>query len=194
MAKVKGPLMSLDARGQIGKALVFMGWKGLQDVRQHVVPANPKSTQQTTQRGYVTTAVGLWHSVAFNTADKTAFTEWAAAAASPMSGVNKFVSAVVLALKAAHTWNSIYGLVVSDIEAETFHIAATGKTGDTYTGKIGLTPSTMNTTFEVTNTDGALAADPDTLVANTVYYCYIDDTTASEDARTGIIRVKTAAA
>lgn len=43
MAKVTAPLMSMDASGQIGKALVFQ--KGGQ-VRQYVVPANPKTTAQ----------------------------------------------------------------------------------------------------------------------------------------------------
>jgi len=43
MAKVNGPLMSMEASGQIGKALVFQ--KG-GTVRQYVVPANPQSTAQ----------------------------------------------------------------------------------------------------------------------------------------------------
>lgn len=47
MAKVTAPLMSMDASGQIGKALVFQ--KGGQ-VRQYVVPANPQTTSQMTVR------------------------------------------------------------------------------------------------------------------------------------------------
>lgn len=47
MAKVTAPLMSMDASGQIGKALVFQ--KGGQ-VRQYVVPANPQTTAQMTVR------------------------------------------------------------------------------------------------------------------------------------------------
>lgn len=46
MAKVTGPLMSVDARGKIANALVFMGWKGLNTVRQWVVPANPRTGLQ----------------------------------------------------------------------------------------------------------------------------------------------------
>ena len=46
MAKLTGPLMSLDARGKIANALVFIGWKGIKTVRQWVVPANPKSIGQ----------------------------------------------------------------------------------------------------------------------------------------------------
>lgn len=50
MAKVSGPLLSLDARGKIGGAMVFSGWKGTQTVRQLVTPANPRSTDQMTTR------------------------------------------------------------------------------------------------------------------------------------------------
>lgn len=46
MAKVTGPLFSMEARGALGKALVFSGWKGVQYVRQFVTPANPQSGAQ----------------------------------------------------------------------------------------------------------------------------------------------------
>ena len=54
MAKVTAPLMSLDARGKIGDALVFIGWKGLKTVRQWLKPANPQSAAQ----GDVRLAIG----------------------------------------------------------------------------------------------------------------------------------------
>jgi len=50
MAKVTGPLMSLSASGAIGKAIVFAGWKGVQYVRQYVIPANPQSEGQGDRR------------------------------------------------------------------------------------------------------------------------------------------------
>lgn len=46
MAKLTGPLFSLDARGKLGGALVYIGWKGIKTVRQFLVPANPKSSGQ----------------------------------------------------------------------------------------------------------------------------------------------------
>ncbi len=61
MAKLKAPLMSLGASGALGKALVFFGWKGLDVVREYVVPANPKTTAQNTQRGYITACVAMIH-------------------------------------------------------------------------------------------------------------------------------------
>lgn len=54
MAKVTGPLMSVDARGKIADALVFIGWKGIKDVRMWLKPANPQSSAQ----GNVRTVIG----------------------------------------------------------------------------------------------------------------------------------------
>lgn len=50
MAKVKGPLLSLGASGQIAKSVVFGDWRGVKYARQHVVPANPRTTAQTLTR------------------------------------------------------------------------------------------------------------------------------------------------
>jgi hypothetical protein len=54
MAKVTGPLMSMDARGAFGKAMVFMGWKGLKTARMWLKPANPQSAGQ----GNIRTIIG----------------------------------------------------------------------------------------------------------------------------------------
>jgi len=42
VSKLKAPLLSLGASGQIGKSLVFFGWKGLDVVREYVIPSNTK--------------------------------------------------------------------------------------------------------------------------------------------------------
>lgn len=61
MAKLKGPLFSLGATQKLGDTLVFFPWKGLNVVREYVIPSNPKTTLQTTQRGYLTNAVEAIH-------------------------------------------------------------------------------------------------------------------------------------
>lgn len=50
MAKVAGPLMSMDASGKLGDSIVFSKWKGRNTVRQFVIPANPMSSGQGDQR------------------------------------------------------------------------------------------------------------------------------------------------
>lgn len=61
MAKLKAPLLSLGASGAIGKTMVFFNWKGLDVVREYVVPSNPKTALQVTQRGHLTQAVAGVH-------------------------------------------------------------------------------------------------------------------------------------
>ncbi len=51
MAKVEGPLFSLEARGKIGDAIVYFPWKGRHVVRQWLKPTNPQSATQGYVRG-----------------------------------------------------------------------------------------------------------------------------------------------
>ncbi len=61
MAKLKAPLFSFTASGKLADALVFFGWKGLNVVRQYVIPSNPKSDDQITQRAYMKVMVPAVH-------------------------------------------------------------------------------------------------------------------------------------
>jgi hypothetical protein len=95
MAKVTGPLMSMDASGQLGKALVFAKWKGQNYVRQYVIPMNPNTADQAAIRDIVAQASVAWKNSAtvgatpVNAAYKLAYNE--AAAGSGMSGFNLFI-------------------------------------------------------------------------------------------------------
>lgn len=46
MAKLQGPLFSLEARGKIGDAMVFFPWKGRNVVRKWLKPTNPQDVDQ----------------------------------------------------------------------------------------------------------------------------------------------------
>ena len=50
MARVKAPLFSLDASGQLGEAIVYSKWKGREYVREYTIPQNPQSTTQVNVR------------------------------------------------------------------------------------------------------------------------------------------------
>lgn len=50
MAKVTGPLFSMGARGALGKAIVYSAWKGINVVREYLIPANPQSGNQGDRR------------------------------------------------------------------------------------------------------------------------------------------------
>ena len=63
MAKVSGPLMSMDASGKFGGALVFGKWKGRNVVHQLVTPANPMTTAQEAARNDVRIAGAIQHHI-----------------------------------------------------------------------------------------------------------------------------------
>jgi len=60
MTKLHGPMFSLDARGQLGKAIVYSIWKGINYARKYVIPFNPNTAAQQTIRGYFTLAVAAY--------------------------------------------------------------------------------------------------------------------------------------
>lgn len=106
MAKLKGPLFSLGAAGQIGKALVYFGWKGLDVVREYVIPSNPRTAGQTTQRGYMTQVVAAIHAAQ-------------AVAANPLDAADVSAYALLASVvKAATTWfNQLVKLWLDQLRA-----------------------------------------------------------------------------
>lgn len=97
MAKLKAPLLSMGASGQLGKTLVFFPWKGLNVAREYVTPANPKTALQVTQRGFVTAAVTMLHAAQalavdpLEADDILAYTLLANQNATPRTWYNEFV-------------------------------------------------------------------------------------------------------
>lgn len=95
MAKVNGPLMSMDASGAYGNTLVFSKWKGRNYVRQYVVPSYSNTTEQANIRSIFRDASLAWKSgatvggVAINSAYKTAYNN--AASSQSVSGFNLFL-------------------------------------------------------------------------------------------------------
>lgn len=62
MAKVTGPLMSMDASGTVAGSITFGKWKGRNYVRQRVIPSNPQTAAQTGVRSSLAGAAALWKS------------------------------------------------------------------------------------------------------------------------------------
>lgn len=110
MAKVKSPLFGFDASGQLAKTLVYMKWKGINDVRQHVIPANPNTAAQQTQRGYIADAVALWHATGWTPEDLTSWNRYAGVKPKPMSGYNAYTSDYLATVLAAKVFNPLYEL------------------------------------------------------------------------------------
>lgn len=186
MAKVNAPLFSFNASGKLASSLVFFGWKGLDVVRSYVVPSNPKTAGQTTQRGYFTAAVAAIHAALalaanpLDAADKVAYALLASTRAKPRTWFNEIVK-VWADCKVASKVPVIYcDGTISDpthdsfdcqieIEEETGSQLAAGKFyfGTSKTALIHSTAATVTAGDEVHLTDADLSAF---LTAGEKYY------------------------
>jgi len=173
MAKVKGPLMSMGATGQLGKSLVFMTWKGIKDVRTHVIPANPKTAGQVAQRGVMSLAVTAWHNSAFNALDLVAINILAAISAKIMSGFNVFCKLFIDNTLLVHTIQIPAAMVISGNTGGAVGISFSlaGTTG----GKVrwGHSPSVLGNNMALTHGGAGTAytaAIPSLTVGQYVYF------------------------
>ena len=60
MAKVTAPLLSLKASGTIGKTQTFASWRGVNYVRERVIPANPRTSGQVATRNVFSYLSAVW--------------------------------------------------------------------------------------------------------------------------------------
>ena len=118
-AVLKGPLFSLGASGQLAKALVYFPWKGLNVVREYVIPANPQTDPQTTQRDYLKDAVAMIHALqahatrALNATDVSAWALWAGVIQSATTWFNQMVRNYVDQMIAGDAWVGISAVVLA---------------------------------------------------------------------------------
>ena len=102
MAKITGPLLSMSARGQIGKAMVTSKWRGIAYARQYVQPANPRTIAQQANR----TRFALLREM-FKIAPAVVRAPWDAfTQGRPFLPVNKFVGENNLLLNANPTFEA----------------------------------------------------------------------------------------
>ena len=193
VAKLTAPLFSLKASGQLAKTLVYMNWKGIEDVRQYVIPANPKTAAQQTQRGYFTNAVDAWHTTGFSTLDLTAWNLLASALKLPASGYNMHMRYYVDAKVAGKTFTELHTCAIASITSSGASVSikvASDKTGKLYIGTSKtLMPTEFSGSFDTDHYTFTLTG----LAASTKYYFYMKNTAAGEEARTGIYTFSTTA-
>ena len=150
MAKLKAPLLSLGASGAIGKSIVFFPWKGLNVAREYVVPSNPKTTGQTTQRGYLTNCVNTIHALQalavdpLDETDVSAYSLWGSTYPTPRTWFNQMVK-TYLDMKVA-------GLTPIFFRAVTMTPAATQITFKLQVSEIGVNLTTCNVCWGTSKT------------------------------------------
>lgn len=89
MVKVTGPFLSLDARGTLADTLTASVWKGINYLRQRVIPMNPKSTAQVGVRSVLTDGVSKWRFGGVSQVAKNYWNTYAKGLAE--SGFNRYV-------------------------------------------------------------------------------------------------------
>ena len=193
MAKVKGPLFSLSASGQIAKTLVYGDWKGIDVVRKYTIPANPNTAGQQTQRGYFAAAVEDWHTDGFTAIDVVAWNLYALALKVAQSGFNVLVKLKIICAVAAESWVPLFACLVTTITNVGATVNITGTVGSTIKLYWGTSKTSMFNEEVMVDTDGDYEAILTGCGATTKIYFYIKDTGAGEQARTGIYTFTTIA-
>ena len=199
MAKVKGPLFSVTASGKIADTLVYFPWKGIRAVRQWLVPSDPKSPAQVTQRGHLRDAVAEFHAARYTAYDREAWNRYASHDPSIMTGFNRMVKSylTVVALP-GRTWFRLRDAVTSAITATGFTVTISTDEPSPLIVTIawGLTPGTLLNSAPM----DALTAPPSTdweyditgLTGKTIYYYQIRVNDVNSGGETGIYDVRTA--
>lgn len=95
MAKVSLPLLAVRATGTVGKSLTFGNWKGINYVRERVIPANPRTTAQSAQRDLFAFVVSAWQRAP--AAVQNAYI--ASAKSADMTGFNLFTKRNLVSLR-----------------------------------------------------------------------------------------------
>ena len=195
-AILTAPLFSFGARGALAKALVYFPWKGLDAVRSYVVPANPQTSAQTTQRGYMTSAVALWHTLSFLAIDISAWNRLANLSARARSGFNRFVEEFINEIIDGNVWEDLSDVVITPVSATAFTVNVTkASTGNVPSLRYGTSPTNMPNTIAMTDLTGDdYDADLTSLNANTLYYFTIDVGSQGTDwGRLGVYTYRTPA-
>lgn len=191
MAKVNMPLMSSNASGKLANSLVYFSWKGLDCVRSYVVPANPKTTSQKSQRGNFSDAVQLFHDTEFTDDDRSALNLAASVLKVSMSGFNWFVKKVVLALVASLTFTPYYGCEVKNIASTTATVEIGSDADKSASLFWGTSKTFMPNEVEGTWTTKVNSFSLTDLPSNSLIYFKVKSTVGTDAGESGIYFFKT---
>lgn len=193
MAKIKGPLFSIEGIGKIGKSVIYSKSKGIETAKSYKIPYNPKTVNQQEGRDYMKEAVLAWQIDGLSGSDVIAWNTYAKLQKRSLSGYNIFLKDHLDCYKINNTWNKLTNCIISDVAETSFKVVvsvASDQEGRLYIGTskyamikefVGVF-DTDKYTFEITE-----------LVGTIDYYFYIKNTKVNELGRTGIYHQKTTA-
>lgn len=168
--------MSLGARGQLGKDVVLTPHKGLRVARQYVVPDDPQTPGQVTQRSYMADAVAEFHAVVYTTLDIDAWNRLAALSSKSMTGFNRMCRAYMDEARQSNTWERIHAVLFNPPEFANVPVFVTKATGgNAPTLRWGTSKTWMPNSAVMIDIGGdSWINDVVTTIPSTVYYFTID--------------------
>lgn len=175
MAIVDSPLLSLGARKSIGKTITFSRIKGQNVARQRVIPANPNTADQQTQRSIMAKAVSDFQVGGLTEDDRTAYNRWATVSYRNKSGYNLFVGQRCDYLRAGGDDTFLLKDVQIDpASANTADVEVTLKAGGSGTVYYGTSKSSQLSTQALVYDSGtSYGCTLSGLVEGATYYAYV---------------------
>jgi len=195
MAKLKAPLLSLGASGQLGKSIVFFPWKGLDVVREYVIPANPKTTAQTTQRDYLANAVTRIHwaqgraTNPLDAVDVSAYALWASVVAAATTWFNQAVKHMIDQQVDGNTYPLFYdGSATPGVDSLVMQMYAHLEAPDDAKWFWGTSKTALVNSQAALIAGSSISGTIAGLTSGVKYYVQlrVDDGDAAEGARSGI--------
>lgn len=200
MAKLRLPLLSLEARGALGESIVFFPWKGINCARKFVIPSNPNTLPQQTQRGYITEIVDDIHLAQahatnpLNAGDTIAYATYSRTLGKTMTWWNAIVRQAILLRQTTTSW-AIFGdgLFTPGPDNMTCHLWQHPRhlgPGNVTAGNwyYGTSPTALNTMVAATVAASSIDDVIGALTTGVKYYFQFRATLAVQflDARSGI--------
>jgi len=191
MAKIKMPLMGMEASGQLGKTLVYFNWKGINCARMHVTPANPNTAAQQARRTLMTGAVDNFHDTALIAADIDGWRRLASIQSKPMTYFNVYVKKYIETDDASETWPSFFNDITSSTVAGQIDFSIDTEEAVTVYARYGNSPSYMpNTVLLVEDSDTFEESVADLDEGSVVYYQFYVNTEVNSVSGIGKVTVE----
>ena len=174
MAKVTGPLFSMDASGKFGNDLVFGKWKGINYARRHVNPTQPNTRKQLAVRDKFRQAAALYQRLSGD--DREAWRR--SASGQPLTGYNLFMKKVKAVINSMPIFNLISTVGIEEEAANSCTISFLVDQDGPVEIKYGNSPTSLNYSSTVMATAGEINFfDIEDLYPGENYYFQINQET-----------------
>ncbi|MBA7548258.1 hypothetical protein ES705_40709 [subsurface metagenome] len=173
MAKIRGPLFSLESSGPLGKKIINQTRKKVKYAKGYSKPKNPRTEIQQENRNYITLANIEWKTGGYSDLDRKAWNFYAKTKAKNISGYNAFVKFYLNAMVNNNVWTSVKNCIIYDITSSSIKVSIdieTDREGILY---LGISKYYMAKEYYPVFSEGKYIFTLTELDPNTKYFFYI---------------------